>query len=245
MTSNIKTIIKRELHSYFASPVAYIFIIIFLILSGYFPLLWDNFFKGDEASLVLFFKWHPILYLFLVPAIGMQSWSDEQNMGTIELLFTMPIKLKECIIGKFIAAWLFLSLTILLTFPMIITVIYLGEPDLGTIFCGYLGSILLAGSFLAISTFISAITKSQIISFILSAIICLVLILAGVPSVTNIFISFNWAFLIDLISSFSLLTHFANIQRGIIDLRDVIYYFSIIIFSLSSTWIVLKNHRSL
>ncbi len=245
MNSNIKTIIKRELYSYFSSPVAYIFIIIFLVLSGYFPLLWDEFFKGDEASLFLFFKWHPILYLFLVPAIGMQSWSDERNMGTIELLFTMPISLKDCIIGKFVAAWAFLTLTILLTFPMALTVIYLGEPDLGSIFCGYVGSILLAGSLLAISTFISAISKSPIISFILSAVICLILILAGVPSVTTIFISFDWAFLIDIISSFSLLTHFSNIQRGVIDLRDITYYVSIILFSLSSTWIVLKNHRSL
>src|SRR4026207_818193 len=149
--SNIKTIAKREIGGYFASPVAYVFIVIFLLLCGFFTFMVGQFFRRDEASLISFFLWHPWLYLFRVPAVGMRLWSEERRMGTIELLLTMPITSWQAILGKFLASWLFLALALLLTFPVVITVKYLGDADIGPILCGYVGSLLLAGGYLAIS----------------------------------------------------------------------------------------------
>src|ERR1051325_10748441 len=183
---NIWTISKRELSGYFASPVAYVVIVIFLLLIGFFTFMIGGFFHVGEASLSFtFFRWHPWLYLFLVPAVGMRLWSEERRQGTMELLLTMPITSWQAIVGKFIASWLFLALALALTFPVVITVNYLGRPDNGVIFCAYVGSFLLAGAYLAITCITSAMTRNQVISFILSVVICLFLILAGWPPVTR------------------------------------------------------------
>src|SRR3954451_21220976 len=183
--TNIKTIAKREIAGYFASPVAYVFIVIFLLLCGFFTFMLGGFFERREASLVSFFLWHPWLYLFLVPAVGMRLWSEERRQGTMELLLTMPITSWQAIVGKFVASWLFLGLALALTFPVVLTVNYLGHPDNGVIFCAYIGSFLLAGAYLAVSCITSAMTRNQVISFILSVVVCLFLILAGWPPVTR------------------------------------------------------------
>src|SRR5881397_2142585 len=183
--ANIKTIAKRELGGYFASPVAYVFIVIFLLLCGFFTFMLGGFFERNEASLVSFFLWHPWLFLFLVPAAGMRLWSEERRLGTIELLLTMPITAWQAIVGKFLASWLFLGLALALTFPIVWTVNYLGSPDNGVILGSYVGSFLLAGSYLAVSCMTSAMTRNQVISFIVSVVICFLLILVGYPPVTN------------------------------------------------------------
>src|SRR3954471_11686757 len=183
--ANIKTIAKRELGGYFASPVAYVFIVIFLLLCGFFTFMLGGFFERREASLVSFFLWHPWLYLFLVPAVGMRLWSEERRLGTMELLLTMPITSWQAIVGKFLASWLFLALALALTFPVVLTVNYLGHPDNGVIFSTYIGSWLMAGAYLAISCITSAMTRTQVVSFIISVVICLFLILAGFPPVIN------------------------------------------------------------
>src|SRR6266478_6465634 len=174
---NIKAIMKRELGGYFTSPVAYVFLVIFLLLTGFFTFTVGNFFERSEASLVSFFTWHPWLYLFLVPAAGMRLWSEELRLGTMELLLTMPVTPWQAILGKFLASWLFLLIALALTFPMVITVAYLGHPDFGRILSGYGGSVLISGAFLAITCMTSALTRNQVISFILSVVICLFLIL--------------------------------------------------------------------
>src|SRR5207247_1150206 len=221
--SNIKTITKRELFAYFTSPLAYVFIVIFLLLCGFFTFMVGGFFERGEASLVRpFFDWHPWFYLFLVPAVGMRLWAEERRVGTIELLLTMPITTWQAIVGKFLASWIFLLLALLLTFPVIITVNYLGKPDNGVIFCGYIGSWLLAGSYLAISCITSAMTRNQVVSFIISVVICLFLILAGFPPVTRLIENATEsARLVDLVAAFSVMTNFDVLQRGVLDTRDL------------------------
>src|SRR5437016_13858769 len=190
--ANIKTITKRELGAYFSSPLAYIFIVIFLLLCGFFTFFVGGFFERQEASLVRpFFDWHPWFYLFLVPAVGMRLWAEERRVGTIELLLTMPITAWQAIVGKFLASWLFLALALFLTFPLVMTVNYLGSPDNGVIFCSYVGCLLMAGGYLAISCITSAITRNQVVSFILSVVACLFLILAGFPPVTELLSKLN------------------------------------------------------
>src|SRR5262245_56322639 len=181
---HIWTIAKRELSGYFASPVAYVFIVIFLLLNGFFTFMLGGFFERGEASLTAFFMWHPWLYLFLVPAVGMRLWSEERRSGTIELLLTMPVTPWQAIVGKFIASWIFLAIALILTFPIAWTVNYLGSPDNGVIFGSYIGSWLLAGSYLAISCMTSAMTRNQVVSFIISVVLCFLLILVGYPPVT-------------------------------------------------------------
>jgi len=183
--TNIRGIMKRELGGYFTSPIAYVFLVIFLLLTGFFTFTVGNFFERGEASLVSFFTWHPWLYLFLVPAVGMRLWSEERRLGTLELLLTLPITTWQAIVGKFLASWLFLALALALTFPVVITVNWLGDPDNGVIFAGYIGSLMLAGGYLAVSCMTSAMTRNQVISFILSVMICLFLILAGYTPVTQ------------------------------------------------------------
>lgn len=242
--SHIKTLTKRELAGYFASPVAYVFIIIFLMLTGFFTFMVGNFFARNEASLAAFFLWHPWLYLFLVPAAGMRLWSEERRAGSLELLFTMPITVTQAIIAKFLAAWLFLGLVLVLTFPIVITVIRLGNPDGGVILCGYIGSFLMAGAYLAVSSMTSAMTRNQVISFITAVVICLFLILAGWPPVTDMLV--NWApnWLVEGMASLSVIPHFDGLQRGVVALRDVVYFISIIVFALFSTGVILKSHRA-
>jgi ABC-2 type transport system permease protein len=233
-----------QLGGYFASPVAYVFIVIFLLLCGFFTFMLGGFFERREASLVSFFLWHPWLYLFLVPAAGMRLWSEERRLGTMELLLTMPITAWQAILGKFLASWLFLGLALALTFPVVWTVNYLGNADNGVIFCGYIGSLLLAGAYLAVSCLTSAMTRNQVISFIISVVICLFLILAGWPPVTNLLVRWAPDWLVNGVAAFSVVPHFDGFQRGVLDTRDLIFFLSIIGFSLFATGVVIRNLRS-
>ena len=241
---NIWAVTKRELASYFSSPVAYVFIVIFLILAGFFTFMVGNFFARNEASLAAFFLWHPWLYLFLVPAAGMRLWAEERRSGSIELLLTLPITPWQAIVGKFIAAWLFLGLALVLTFPMVMTVAYLGDPDGGVMFSGYVGSFLVAGTYLAITNMTSAMTRNQVVSFIVSVVICLFLILAGWRPVTDMVVTWAPAWLVEGVAAFSIIPHFDGLQRGVIDSRDVIYYFSVMGFALFSTGVIIRSHRA-
>lgn len=243
-TANIRAVAKRELHGYFASPVAYVFIVIFLLMVGFFTFMAGGLFERGEASLSSFFLWHPWLYLFLVPAAGMRLWSEERRLGTLELLLTMPITTWQAIVGKFLASWLFLGLGLALTFPVWITVNYLGDPDNGMILCGYIGSGLLAGTYLAIASMTSAMTRNQVISFIVSVVICLFLILAGWPPVTRLLDSLEWHWLTNLAAAVSVMTHFDAFQRGVLDFRDLIFFFSVIGFALFTTGVIIRSHRA-
>lgn len=184
---SIKAIVSRELSGYLGSPVAYVFIGFFLLFAGFFTFMLGNFFERNEASLEVFFLWHPWLYMFLVPALGMRLWSEERRSGTIELLLTMPINQWHAIVGKYLAGSLILAMALVLTCPMVVTVMKLGNPDVGVMISGYIGSLLVAMSFLAISGFTSALTRNQVVSFIVALAVCLLLILAGWPPVTNLF----------------------------------------------------------
>jgi ABC-2 type transport system permease protein len=241
---NIKTIAKRELSGYFTSPVAYVFIVIFLLLNGFFTFMLGGFFERGEASLTSFFMWHPWLYLFLVPAAGMRLWSEERRLHTMELLLTMPITAWQAIVGKFLASWAFLLISLLLTFPVAFTVMYLGDADFGVILSGYAGSALLAGAYLAVACLTSAMTRNQVISFILSVVICFFLILAGWDPVTNLLVRWAPDWLVGLVSSFSVMPHFTGFQRGVLDTRDILFFASVIGFSLFSTGVVLRNLRA-
>ena len=241
---NVKAIMKRELGSYFTSPVAYVFLVIFLLLTGFFTFTVGNFFERGEASLVSFFTWHPWLYLFLVPAAGMRLWSEERRLGTLELLLTMPITTWQAIVGKFLASWLFLIIALALTFPVWITVDYFGSPDNGVILAGYVGSALLSGTYLAISSMTSAMTRNQVISFIVSVVICLFLILAGFTPVTDLLTRWASPLFVQTIAAFSVMTHFEGFQRGVIDLRDVVFFASVIGFALFATGVIIRGHRA-
>jgi ABC-2 type transport system permease protein len=243
--ANIKTIAKRELSAYFASPVAYVFIVIFLLLAGFFTFMAGGFFERNQANLVSFFLWHPWLYLFLVPAVGMRLWSEERRMGTMELLLTMPITAWQAIVGKFLASWAFLALALACTFPVVMTVNYLGNPDNGVIFAAYVGSLMLAGAYLAISCMTSALTRNQVISFILSVVVCLFLILAGWPPVTRLLdqITENPR-LVEMVAAFSVMTHFDGFQRGVIDTRDLVFFLAVMAFCLFTTSVIIRGHRA-
>jgi ABC-2 type transport system permease protein len=227
---NIFAIFKRELKAYFATPVAYVFIVIFLFLTGIFTFYIGGFFERGQADLEPFFRFHPWLYLFLIPAISMRLWSEERKTGTIELLMTLPVTLGEAVLGKFLAAWCFTGIALALTFPMWITVNYLGHPDNTVILFGYLGSLLMAGGFLAIGSCISALTKNQVIAFVISVVICFLLILSGYSIVLDFFRAWAPQAVVDAISSFSFLTHFDSIKKGVIDVRDILYFGTLIAF---------------
>jgi len=242
---NVWTITKRELGAYFTSPLAYVFIVIFLLLCGFFTFFVGGFFERQEASLVRpFFDWHPWFYLFLVPAVGMRLWAEERRVGTIELLLTMPITAWQAIVGKFLASWLFLALALVLTFPVVITVNYLGSPDNGIIFTAYVGSFLMAGAYLAISCMTSAMTRNQVVSFIVSVVICLFLVLCGFRPVIQFLSMLDKPWLVNLVASFSVMTHFETFSKGLFDSRDVIFFLSVIAFSLFTTGVILRSHRS-
>jgi ABC-2 type transport system permease protein len=242
--ANIKAVMKRELGGYFTSPIAYVFLVIFLLLTGFFTFTVGNFFERGEASLVSFFTWHPWLYLFLVPAVGMRLWSEERRLGTLELLLTLPLTAWQAIVGKFLASWLFLALALALTFPVIITVNWLGDPDNGVIVAGYVGSLMLAGAYLAISCMTSAMTRNQVISFILSVMICLFLILAGYTPVTDLLTRWANPVVVQTIAAFSVMTHFEGFQRGVLDTRDVVFFVSVIGFALFATGVIIRNQRA-
>jgi ABC-2 type transport system permease protein len=236
----VATIVKRELGGYFTSPVAYVFIVIFLLLSGFFTFMLGGFFERGTASLDSFFIWLPWLYLFLVPAVGMRVWAEERRMGTLELLLTMPVEPWQAIVGKFLAAWTVIGLALALTFPLVITVNILGAPDNGVILAGYLGSFLMAGAYLAIACMTSAATRNQVVSFILSVVACLFLILAGWQPVTDLLVHWADPVVVRVVSSFSVMTHFTSIIRGVLDSRDIIYFVSVIVFCLFTTGVLLR-----
>ena len=238
------SITKRELISYFATPVAYVFITIFLLLSGLFTFYLGNFFEIGQASLGSFFEWHPWLYLFLVPAITMRLWSEEKKSGTIELLTTLPVSTLNIVLGKFMAAWLFTLLALVLTFPLWITVNYLGNPDNGVIMASYIGSFLMSGGYLSIGIFISSLTKNQVIAFIVSVTICFLFTVSGLPIVLDFFSNWAGEAITDVIASFSFLANYSDISRGIIDFRTLVYFLSLIFLFLYLNVITLDNSRN-
>jgi ABC-2 type transport system permease protein len=218
--------------------------VIFLLLTGFFTFTAGNFFERGEASLGAFFGWHPWIYLMVVPAIGMRLWAEERRSGTLELLFTLPISTWQAIIAKFLASWLFIGVALLLTFPAVVTVNVLGEPDNGAIFAGYLGSFLMAGAYLAITCMTSAMTRNQVVAFILSVVICLFLVLAGFNPVTDLMTRWASPAAVDTVAAFSIVTHFDGFQRGVIDTRDLFFFLSVIGFSLFATGVILRGHRA-
>lgn len=241
---NTWVICKRELYGYFATPIAYVFIIIFLFLSGIFTLYLGNFFDRGQADLITFFGFHPWLYLFLIPALTMRVWAEERKTGTIELLLTMPITMTQAVLGKFLATWIFTSVALALTFPMWITVNFLGNPDNGIIVASYLGSLLMAGAFIAIGCCISAVTKNQVIAFVVSVVISLGFVLSGFPLVLDFFTGWAHEAIIEAISSFSFLTHFEAISKGVVDLRDIIFFASLIVFWLFANAVLIEIKKA-
>jgi ABC-2 type transport system permease protein len=241
---NVGIIMRRELASYFATPLAYVFIFIFLVLSNVFTFYLGGFYERGQADLNPFFTFHPWLYLFLIPALSMKLWAEERKSGSIELLMTQPVQLWEAVLGKFLAAWLFTALALALTFPIWITVNYLGSPDNGTILAAYVGSLLLAGAFLAVGSCMSALTSNQVVAFILGVVVSFVFLLAGYPLVLDVFR--NWApqVLTDTIASLSFLTHYESIAKGVIDVRDLLYFGMLIGLFLTATAVVLDLRKA-
>ncbi len=242
--SNVRTILRRELVGYFATPVAYVFIVIFLVMSAAFTFYLGGFYERGIADLEPFFRFHPWLYLFLVPAVGMRLWAEERKYGTIELLLTLPITISEAVVGKFLAAWLFVGLALALTFPIWITVNLLGNPDNGVILAGYVGSWLMAGGMLAISEALSAVTRNQVVAFILSVVACFGFLLSGLPMVLDLFRGWMPQVLLDGVANLSFLVHFNSISRGVIDLRDLVYFALVIGFWLTTNRIVLELKKA-
>jgi ABC-2 type transport system permease protein len=238
------TILKRELGAYFATPVAYVFIVIFLLLTGVFTFYVGGLYERNQADLEPFFRFHPWLYMLLIPAISMRLWSEERKAGTLELLMTLPISLVEAVIGKFLAAWCFTAIALALTFPVWVTINYLGDPDNTVIAAGYVGSLLLAGACLAIGSCISALTKNQVVAFVISFVICFAFNLSGFPIVLDLFNGWAPQAIVDVISSFSFLTHFDSILKGVVDIRDVIFFASLIAFWLFANILAIEAKKS-
>ncbi len=236
----IGALFRRELQSYFATPVAYVFIVIFLVLMGAFTFYLGNFYERGQADLGPFFIFHPWLYLLLVPAITMRLWAEERKTGSIELLMTLPITPWQAVLGKYLAAWAFTGVALSLTFPIWITVNYLGNPDNGAIVAAYIGSFLMAGGFLAIGACLSATTPNQVIAFVITVVVCFVFLVSGFPMVLDFFTSWAPQILVDGIASLSFLTHFESISKGVIDLRDLIYFSFLILAFLYANTIVLR-----
>ena len=241
---NTLTLFKRELVGYFATPVAYVFIVIFLILNGWITFYLGGFYEGERSDLQSFFGFHPWLYLFLIPAISMRLWSEERKTGTIELLMTLPVTVGQAVLGKFLAAWAFTAIALILTFPIWLTVNYLGSPDNGVILASYVGSLLMAGGYLAIGACISALTRNQVISFVLSLVVCLVFLLAGMPMVSDFVSLWTHPVIVDTVRSFSFLTHFGSITKGVIDARDLLFFGSLIAVCLFANAVVLDLKKA-
>ncbi|HEV8017163.1 MAG TPA: ABC transporter permease subunit [Steroidobacteraceae bacterium] len=241
---NVGIIMRRELASYFATPLAYVFIVIFLVLASWFTFYLGGFYEHGQADLDPFFAFHPWLYLFLIPAISMKLWAEERKSGSIELLMTQPVSLRDAVFGKFLAAWIFTALALGLTFPLWITVNFLGHPDNGAIVAAYLGSLMLAGGFLAIGSWTSALTRNQVVAFILGVVVSFVFLLAGFPGVLDVFRSWAPQALTDAIASLSLLTHYESIMKGVIDVRDLLYFAMLISLFLVATGITLELRKA-
>jgi ABC-2 type transport system permease protein len=241
---HVGIIMRRELASYFATPLAYVFILIFLVLANAFTFYLGGFYERGQADLEPFFSFHPWLFLFLIPALSMRLWAEERKSGTIEVLMTQPLTLWEAVLGKYLAAWAFTALALALTFPLWLTVNYLGSPDNGAILAAYLGSLLLAGGFLAIGSCMSALTRNQVVAFILGVVACFLFLLAGFPLVLDVFRSWAPLPLVDAIASLSFLTHFESIAKGVIDVRDLLYFAMLIGLFLLATVITLELRKA-
>lgn len=237
-------IFKREFASFFATPLAYVFLLIFLVLSSVFTFYLGGFYESGQANLNPFFNFHPWLYLFLVPALAMRMWAEERKSGTIELLMTLPITRFESVVGKFLAAWMFAGIALLLTFPMVLTVNYLGDPDNGAILTGYVGSWLLVGAYLSVGSCMSALAKNQVIAFILTVSLCFLFVVSGFSLVLDIFNGWAPQWLLDAVASFSFLTRFQAISKGVIDVRDLLYFLSFITAWLMATAVVIDLKKA-
>lgn len=237
------SILRREFASYFATPLAAIFIVIFLLLAGTFTFYLGDFFETGQADLQAFFRFHPWLYLLLVPAVAMGLWADERKSGTLELLLTQPVSLWQAVLGKFLAAWAFVGLALALSFPIWVTVNWLGDPDNGVIAASYLGSLLMAGAFLAVGSCLSAATRSPVIAFILTVVVCLLFLLAGFPLALGPLRTIAPQDFVDAVSGLSFLTHFQAIMRGVLDLRDVAFFLLAILAWLLATVLVIESKK--
>ncbi len=242
---NILAVFKRELSGYFETPVAYVLIVVFLLLSGIFTFYVGQFYESGQADLQSFFIWQIWLYLFLIPAVSMRLWAEEKKSGTVELLMTLPITTLEAVLGKYFAAWCFSSITLLLTFPIWLTVSYLGDPDNGIIFLSYVGSIIMAGAFLAIGSCVSAMTKNQVISFVVSVTVCFLFIVSGLSMMLDFFTSLGFPqIIVSTVSSFSFLTNFGDITKGLLSLKNFVFFSSLIVFWLFLNVVILETKRA-
>lgn len=244
--SRMLAVLRRELAGYFVTPVAYVFIVIFLLVTGLFTFSGDlgGFFERGQADLRPFFVFHPWLYLFLIPAVSMRLWAEERRQGTIELLMTLPVPLWAAIVGKFLAAWAFVAIALALTTPLWVTVNYLGEPDNGVIVAGYVGSLLMAGAYLAIGSCVSALTRNQVIAFIITVVVCFAFLLPGFGPVTALLSAWAPARLVEAVASFSFLTRFESVAKGVIDLRDMVYFASVIALFLFGTAAAIEGKKA-
>jgi len=225
---NTWIVARRELSAYFTSPLAYVFIVIFLALAGGLTFFFGQWLERGQADLQVFFIYHPYLYLFLIPAVGMRLWAEERKSGTIEFLLTLPVTTGQIVIGKFLAAWVFAGIALALTFPMWITVNMLGQPDNGVILAAYIGSWLMAGGFLALSACVSAMTKNQVIAFVLASALCFVFMMSGVEIIQSFFRAWTPQTFVESVSELSFLTNFSEVSQGVIDVRDLVFFLSVI-----------------
>ncbi len=238
-------IFERELAGYFATPVAYVFSIIFLFLTGIFTFYLGEFYGRGQADLEPSFFWHPWLYLFLIPALAMRLWAEERRSGTIELLMTLPVSTWQVVLGKFFAAWCFTGIALVLTFPLWITVNYLGDPDNGVILASYVGSLIMAGAFLAIGSCLSALTRNQVIAFVVAVVVSFLFTVSGMPVVLNVFSGWAPQAVVETISSFSFLTNFQDMTKGVIDLRNIVYFASLILLWLFANVVVVDSRKGM
>ncbi len=225
---NVWIVARRELSAYFTSPLAYVFIVIFLALAGGLTFFFGQWLERGQADLQVFFIYHPYLYLFLIPAVGMRLWAEERKSGTIEFLLTLPVTTGQIVIGKFLAAWVFAGIALALTFPMWITVNMLGQPDNGIILAAYIGSWLMAGGFLALSACVSAMTKNQVIAFVLASALCFIFMMSGVEIIQSFFRAWTPQTFVESVSELSFLTNFSEVSQGVIDVRDLVFFLSVI-----------------
>jgi ABC-2 type transport system permease protein len=239
-----KAVYQRELNGYFGTPIGYVFIVIFTALCGIFTFKLARFYEINQADLRAFFFWHPWLYLFLVPAVSMRLWSEERKSGTIELLFTLPVRPFTAVLAKFFAAWTFVGISLFLTFPLVVTVYYLGSPDGGVIAAGYAGSLFMAGAYLAVGSAFSALTKNQVVSFILTAVACLALILVGFAPFVKFLSGLLPLFIVENLQTLSFLHHFESIQKGIFELKNLVFFASLIGCGLYACLVILEEIKS-
>lgn len=242
--NSFRAVFKRELKSYFATPLAYVFLVIFLFFAGYLTFNKQKFFEIRQADMMTFFVNLPLLFIFMVPATAMRLWAEERKVGSVELLFTLPITITQAVLGKFLAAWVFLGIALALTFPMAFTVAYLGDPDGGLIAAGYVGSFLMAGAFLAVGCFFSAMTKNQVIAFVLSVVACAILVFAGTPSTLNYLSMFLPAGLVAAVENMSLQQHFDSLQRGVVRFKDIAYFLVLIVGWVAACTVVLDERKA-